>query len=349
MEYCLWLRGTSGTKNGLRIQNAAIKSRKTAVPAGDDGVAPVIAVAVLIGMVVVAGAIIGFAMFAAMEDAAGTLPDVRFQASADGVSLYHAGGDALPLKSLVFYNTETKENVSVQLTKCGSDKPAPLTEWAVWETGDKIQFGEGVLGVLSIVGLDSRNRPALLWMGSRAMTLPVGDMVPDVWMMGGNSDIPDSKPKYILNNPQSWKELVESAKTKNCNGAGKPLPENTIYWDDKDGVVSYCYQSYTGYLASSDADTDISLQDYFQTKGNVQNMVKIDLSQKVLTYENDTYLFEYGSHPRYWNSENGALVAKKESLCENEGVLYIAIRNLDRSETTLSEYSLWRKIGYSSS
>ncbi|MCZ0860054.1 type IV pilin N-terminal domain-containing protein [Methanocorpusculum sp. MG] len=187
MEYCLWLRGTSGTKNGLRIQNAAIKSRKTAVPAGDDGVAPVIAVAVLIGMVVVAGAIIGFAMFAAMEDAAGTLPDVRFQASADGVSLYHAGGDALPLKSLVFYNTETKENVSVQLTKCGSADSATPKEWDVWETGDKIRFGEeGVLGVLSIVCMDSRNRPALLWMGSRAMALPVGDMVPDVW--GETSD-----------------------------------------------------------------------------------------------------------------------------------------------------------------
>ena len=36
----------------------------------DEGVAPVVAVALLIGLVAVAGAIIGLSMFAALEDAA---------------------------------------------------------------------------------------------------------------------------------------------------------------------------------------------------------------------------------------------------------------------------------------
>lgn len=35
----------------------------------DDGVSPVVAVALLIGLVAVAGAIIGLTMFAALEDA----------------------------------------------------------------------------------------------------------------------------------------------------------------------------------------------------------------------------------------------------------------------------------------
>lgn len=49
----------------------------------------------------------------------------------------------------------------------------------MWETRDKIQFAE--LEGLSIVGLDSRGNPALLWRGMNAMVLPVGDMVPDIW------------------------------------------------------------------------------------------------------------------------------------------------------------------------
>ncbi|HJJ96871.1 MAG TPA: hypothetical protein O0X38_04445 [Methanocorpusculum sp.] len=83
-----------------RKRGAKAGERQCTVP--DDGVTPVIPVAVLIGMVAVAGFLIGLAMFAALGDASGTLPDVRFQASADGKSLYHAGGDALPLQSLVF-------------------------------------------------------------------------------------------------------------------------------------------------------------------------------------------------------------------------------------------------------
>ena len=147
----------------------------------DDGVAPVVAVALLIGLVAVAGAIIGLTMFAALEDATGTLPDVRFQVSADGKSLYHAGGDALPLKNLVFYNTTSKKNVSVQLMKSGSAEAETSLDGEVWETGDRISFDENILKVLSIVGLDCRNRPALLYLGADAVVLPVGDMVPDEW------------------------------------------------------------------------------------------------------------------------------------------------------------------------
>ena len=106
MDDCLRLCGVSGTKNGSRKQKAGSKSRRTAMYVPDDGVTPVIAVAVLIGMVAVAGFLIGLAMFAALGDASRTLPDVRFQVSADGKSLYHAGGDALPLQSLVFYDRE---------------------------------------------------------------------------------------------------------------------------------------------------------------------------------------------------------------------------------------------------
>ena len=149
----------------------------------DEGVAPVVAVALLIGLVAVAGAIIGLSMFAALEDASGTLPDVRFQASADNQSLYHAGGDALPLKNLVFYDTSTRKSPSlIQLTKNGQTKPETSLEGEVWETGDKITFSDNVLKALSIVGLDSRNHPALLYMGVDAAVLPIGEMVPDEWV-----------------------------------------------------------------------------------------------------------------------------------------------------------------------
>lgn len=145
----------------------------------DDGVSPVVAVALLIGLVAVAGAIIGLTMFAALEDAAGTPPDVRFQVSADGKSLYHAGGDALPLKNLIFYDTSVTDkelaNITGSLTKKSGDK-------GIWRTGELLTFAEdNVLKTLSIVGLDSRNRPAVLWMGADAVVLPVGDMVPDEW------------------------------------------------------------------------------------------------------------------------------------------------------------------------
>lgn len=149
----------------------------------DAGVSPVVAVVLLMGLVAIAGAIIGLSMVAALEDAAGTLPDVRFQASADNQSLYHAGGDALPLGSLVFYNTATRQSLSsVQLTKNGQNT-AEETSLAgeVWETGDKITFGADVLKALSIIGLDSRNHPALLYRGVDAAVLPIGDMVPDAW------------------------------------------------------------------------------------------------------------------------------------------------------------------------
>lgn len=351
MEYCLRLRGVSGTENGLRIQKAVGRSVRTAMPAGDDGVTPVIAVVLMIGLIAVAGAVIGLVMFAALDDASGTLPDVRFQASADGVSLYHAGGDVLPLKSLVFYDGEMNPVPSVQLIKGGSTDAVSPAEGDVWETGDKMRFDEGVLTSLSIIGQDSRGNPALLWRGVNAMVLPIGDMVPDEWITGGNSDMPDSKPKYTLNNLQSWKELVESAKTENCNGAGKPLTESAIYYDEKDGMLYYYYQSYRSYLDSPIADTGISLQDFFQTKTEAsKDMVKINLSQKVLTYENDTHPFQWNQNVLHWNTEeNGDLVAKKESLCENKGLLYIAIQNPWDSGTDLLNKDLWRHIGRFSS
>lgn len=37
------------------------------------------------------------------------------------------------------------------------------------------------MSMLSVVGLDSRNVPVMLWMGANAVALPVGDMVPDEW------------------------------------------------------------------------------------------------------------------------------------------------------------------------
>ncbi|MDV0442696.1 type IV pilin N-terminal domain-containing protein [Methanorbis rubei] len=150
----------------------------------DEGISPVIAIVVLIGLVIIAGAIIGLTMFASMENASGTLPDVRFQVSADGVSLYHAGGDSLPLKNLIFYDTSARQSMVVQLIKSGSDSAVPDNQFElnVWETGDKIRIIGGKLDVLSIVGPDSRNHPALLYMGVNAAVLPIGDMVPDEWI-----------------------------------------------------------------------------------------------------------------------------------------------------------------------
>ncbi|MDV0442695.1 type IV pilin N-terminal domain-containing protein [Methanorbis rubei] len=154
----------------------------------DEGISPVIAIVVLIGFVIIAGAIISLTMFGTMEDMSGTLPDVRFQVSADGVSLYHAGGDSLPLRNLVFYDTLSKQNMTVQLIKGGANseidsvRDHDLFELSVWETGDKIRIIGGNLVALSIVGPDSRNHPALLYMGANAAVLPIGDMVPDEWI-----------------------------------------------------------------------------------------------------------------------------------------------------------------------
>lgn len=106
---------------------------------------------------------------------------MRFQVSADGKSLYHAGGDALPLKDLIFYNTSVNDKIQANITgsveKTSGDK-------GIWRTGELLTFAGdnvNVLKTLSIVGLDSRNRPAVLWMGANAVALPVGDMVPDEW------------------------------------------------------------------------------------------------------------------------------------------------------------------------
>ena len=72
------------------------------------------------------------------------------------------------------------------MAKSGSNAKID-SEGQVWETGDKISFNDGVLSVLSIVGLDSRNHPALLYMGTSAAVLPVGDMVPDEWTEEGET------------------------------------------------------------------------------------------------------------------------------------------------------------------
>lgn len=147
----------------------------------DEGVAPVVAVALLIGLVAVAGAIIGLTMFAAMEEASGTPPDVRFQTSANDSLLYHAGGEVLYKKELVFYDTskgseKNTANISDRVRINGK------TDWTTWSTGQAIETPLGTnVSMLSVVGLDSRNVPVMLWMGANAAALPIGDMVPDEW------------------------------------------------------------------------------------------------------------------------------------------------------------------------
>lgn len=52
----------------------------------------------------------------------------------------------------------------------------------IWKTGELLTFvgdNVNVLKTLSIVGLDSRNHPAVLRMDADAVVLPIGDMVPD--------------------------------------------------------------------------------------------------------------------------------------------------------------------------
>jgi len=269
MDYYLRLHGVCGTKNELRKLKAVSKNR-TAMSAGDDGVTPVIAVAMLIGMVTVAGIIIGLAMFAALGDASGTLPDVRFQASADGVSLYHAGGDALPLKSLVFYDREMMPIPDFNLIKGGSTEAVSPEEQDVWETGDRIQFDE--LEGLSIVGLDSRGNPALLWRGVNAMVLPVGDMVPDVW-----EDLPISpiQPgmKYTIYVNTTWEELL---------GRARHSPNNGINIGQMRGVNNTGYQEYwyigwsNAWLSKTDGENHISIEDYIKKVPN--SMFKMDFT-----------------------------------------------------------------------
>ena len=214
----------------------------------DAGVSPVVAVVLLMGLVAVAGAIIGLSMVAALEDAAGTLPDVRFQASADNQSLYHAGGDALPLGSLVFYNTATRQSLSsVQLTKNGQTEAKTSLEGEVWETGDKITFGADVLKALSIVGLDSRNHPALLYRGVDAAVLPIGDMVPDAWkeQSGEEGDEPQL-PDYPYPDKEptetTWEKLIQS----NNQNQGVQFGDLQLFDDGKlKNTANYSLSSHT--------------------------------------------------------------------------------------------------------
>ncbi len=240
----------------------------------DDGVTPVIAVAVLIGMVAVAGFLIGLAMFAALGDASRTLPDVRFQASADGKSLYHAGGDALPLQSLVFYDREMMSISNFTLIKGGSTEAVSPEEQDVWETGDRLQFDE--LEGLSIVGLDSRGNPALLWRGVNAMVLPVGDMVPDVWeeIPGGGEE----HNKYELYPPTNWWEKVTEAQNlpgKNNNvGLG-----NAVYSDGKS--LYYWLAVNDPRLTKTFALTNPTLEQAAIELGN--KLIEVNLSSYVYT------------------------------------------------------------------
>ncbi|MDR0980990.1 MAG: type IV pilin N-terminal domain-containing protein [Methanocalculaceae archaeon] len=313
MDYYLRLHGICGTKNRLRKLKAVSKNR--AMSAGDDGVTPAIAVVMLIGLVAVAGAVIGLAMFAAVEDTSGTMPDVRFQVSADGKSLYHAGGDVLPLKSLVFYNTVTKENVPVHLVKGGSTKAATPTEWDVWETGDKILFGEEMFNALSIVGLDSRGHPVLLWMGSNAAVLPVGDMVPDEWgdISGGGEEKPDFP--YVIEPITSWQEFKKEVNAR--NEPGMNWGTMIVFWDvDTSLWIAMDDQ----YVTKSQISDDPTLEEYSQ-KYYTGKITYIDTSSRILTIKNDTTVV--GSD-RTWNTENGVSVAQRGSLCVDNGNLYIA-------------------------
>lgn len=226
----------------------------------DDGVTPVIAVAVLIGMVAIAGFLIGLAMFfAALGNASGTLPDVRFQASADGKSLYHAGGDALPLESLVFYDREMMPVPDFTLIKGGSTDAASPEEQDVWETGDRIHFDE--LEGLSIVGLDSRGNPALLWRGVNAMMLPVGDMVPDVW-----EEIPggEGKSQHLLKTHNdiiiysTWEDLLEQLRKPELWYLG--LENYRVIYDAKN--EEYWFAAHSVGITKEEAEMDISTENF---------------------------------------------------------------------------------------
>ncbi|MDU9376120.1 hypothetical protein McpSp1_07100 [Methanocorpusculaceae archaeon Sp1] len=310
----------------------------------DDGVSPVVAVALLIGLVVTAGAVIGLVMLSTLEDASGTMPDVRFQTSVDGKSLYHAGGDALPLRNLVFYDTAARENMSVQLVKGGNTYAGSLDD-KIWETGDKIQVPNGKLSVLSIVGLDSKNYPALLYMGANAAVLPIGDMVPDEWkeQQGGGEgrekedwepDIPYIIDKKIV---VSWQDIITKITDKGMN------IQNNILVDEKTGKYYYVYFPYT--VTISKADTLNPIED-FVNKLSQGNKVEIDFSKKIYTYENDTE--DVLNSGRLWKTVNGITdIPEKGSLYEYEGVLYLAIQNSWQASNGVdaTNYNLWRKLG----
>ncbi|MDV0442457.1 type IV pilin N-terminal domain-containing protein [Methanorbis furvi] len=307
----------------------------------DDGVSPVVAVALLIGLVVTAGAVIGLVMLSTLEDASGTIPDVRFQTSVDGKSLYHAGGDALPLRNLVFYDTAARENMSVQLVKGGNTYAGSLDD-KIWETGDKIQVPNGKLSVLSIVGLDSKNYPALLYMGANAAVLPIGDMVPDEWkeQQSGGEEEPDFP--YVLD-PEitvSWQDIIARVQNSDWIPKGTNI-ENNILVDETTGKYYYVYVSYTTTITEKDIQNPI--EDFVNSKNNA---VAIDFSQKIYTYENDTeYVLNEG---RLWKKEgNSERGPKKGSLYVYNGVLYLAIQNAWAGAVDPGDGrgSLWRKLG----
>lgn len=250
----------------------------------DEGIAPVIAIVLLLSMVVAAGVIVGLSMFSALESAAGTAPDVRFSSSADNLSVYHAGGEVLYKKDLVFYDTDKKTSIPADSIKLFTADGSSSTTWTEWATGDRLEIGNAAqLSVLSIVGLDSRSRPALLYMGSAARVLPLGSMVPDEWLGGGVV-----WPPYEFNNSASWPELVEKVKGEfqNTTGGRKTYPlDGTIYYDDRTGTLclAYCMNG-QGQITSDEAESLIYLDEY--AAGHPDFMPKLDFSN-ILTV-NDT-------------------------------------------------------------
>ncbi|MDV0442473.1 type IV pilin [Methanorbis furvi] len=259
----------------------------------DNGISPVIAVVVLIGLVVIASAIIGLTMLATMENVSGTPPDVRFQVSADGVCLYHAGGDALPLRNLVFYDTSTKKPIEVkniELIKGGGtilkfegddDKSFELN---VWETGDKIRIISGKLSELSIVGPDSRNHPALLYMGANAMVMPIGDMVPDEWIETVVPVVPTGPemPEIPLDiNPGIFEDLIQIQKNNDNKG---------IKFDEKQLIINgVLVDSYDYNVTNKDEDIWIIVSPEYG-EGHTQNTT---ITVNVYSLVNDTYELIY--------------------------------------------------------
>ena len=138
----------------------------------ESGVSSVVGVVLLLVLVVVTAATLGFILSSATYDAVDSMPNVIFTTSEDPYMLYHGGGDILYKNQLKFY--AYGGSVTNQISIDGN------TAWSVWHTGQVLQCGSIPVSELAIVAVDSYGKEYLVYMGPTADPIPSGKPVPDV-------------------------------------------------------------------------------------------------------------------------------------------------------------------------
>jgi hypothetical protein len=140
----------------------------------ESGISSIVGVVLLLVLVVVTAATLGFILSSATYDAVDSMPNVIFTTSEDPYMLYNGGGDILYKDKLEFYAGGYNVNSIISID--GNDN------WIEWHTGQAITISYGIYTVsdLGIVARDSYGKEYLVYMGPTADPVPSGKPVPDV-------------------------------------------------------------------------------------------------------------------------------------------------------------------------